>query len=229
MALIHNASKLKLLTKQRNTGNRRNKPPYKQDGTDVRPSDIDNIVEAIYEDLSLLSSGGDGNGIFSASNDDVNVPTAFNMGLTNTLTVADTLFTFDDTNKRVGVGTADVFNSCPVYGGDSSYAPIFTLRTADDKYGFNHNNGVTSLSSYLGGGSAFFGTTSNSVLNLMVNDTSVITFNGTQVTIPSGNIVAGGGDFRTSNLDGFIVQDRSSISDYYRIKVDNGVLGIELV
>lgn len=232
MALKYNAAKLRLLTAQSNAGNRKYNPPYKQNGTDVRPSDIDKIVEAIYEDLSSLSAGGggDGNGIFTAANDGGTVSTSFNIGITDTVKYGTSLFTMDETNGRTGIGTSDPFNADPIYGGDAAYAPIFTVTTVDDRYGFNHNNGTVSLSSYMGGGEAYFGTTSSSILHIMANDTSVMTVNpdGT-INAVSGDFTTSSGDFRASGTDGFVVQDRSQIGDNYRLKVDNGVLGIELI
>jgi len=97
---------------------------------------------------------------------------AFTGTQTNAFSVDGSTFSIDAANDRIGIGTTTPANK-------------LTISTPDNNYGFNHTNGTVELKTYIGGGSAYIGTTTSNNLNLMTN-------NGARVVItPTGNVGIG--------------------------------------
>ncbi|WP_336703297.1 hypothetical protein [Chryseobacterium indologenes] len=78
--------------------------------------------------------------------------------------------------------------------GTSTPDTKLTVYTPDSSYGLNHTNGTINLKSYIGGGSAYWGTTTANNLHLM-------TSNGIRMTVASaGNVGVGTSSPDTSAL-----------------------------
>lgn len=97
---------------------------------------------------------------------------AFTGTQTNAFSVDGNTLSVDAANDRVGLGTTTPDTK-------------LTISTPDNSFGLNHTNGTINLKTYIGGGSAYFGTTTPNNLHL-------VTSNSIKMTItPSGNVGVG--------------------------------------
>ncbi len=87
----------------------------------------------------------------------------------NAFSVDGSTISVDAANHRFGVGTANPDTK-------------LTVQTPDNSFGISHNNGSVNLKTYIGGGSAFIGTTTANTLNLTSNNASRVSI------IPNGNV-----------------------------------------
>jgi hypothetical protein len=112
--------------------------------------------------------GGSANTIYTASD---TIISQRNVGLsTFDLTFGTSIFAMQGANGRVGVGTATPYASQVRYP-STSFNADFVVRTNNFKYGLNHNDGVVEIASYIDDtDGAYWGTTTNHDLLLMIND-----------------------------------------------------------
>ncbi|WP_454046024.1 hypothetical protein [Chryseobacterium sp. Marseille-Q8038] len=87
----------------------------------------------------------------------------------NAFSVDGSTVSVDAANHRFGVGTANPDTK-------------LTVQTPDNSFGIGHNNGSVNLKTYIGGGSAFIGTTTANALNLTSNNASRVSIT------PNGNV-----------------------------------------
>jgi hypothetical protein len=71
--------------------------------------------------------------------------------------------------NRVGIGTANPFIDQVAYASDPLYSSPFVIRTDSDRFGWNHNNGLVEVVSYVST-AAYIGTITNHRLYLMTDD-----------------------------------------------------------
>ncbi|MDR4953635.1 hypothetical protein REB14_15760 [Chryseobacterium sp. ES2] len=87
---------------------------------------------------------------------------AFTGNQVNAFSVDGNTLSVDAANHRIGIGTS------------TPDTPL-TVQTPDNNFGFSHTNGTISLKSYIGGGKAYFGTTTPNDLYLVTNNTNQAT------------------------------------------------------
>ncbi|PTT28978.1 hypothetical protein DBR28_16730 [Chryseobacterium sp. HMWF028] len=80
----------------------------------------------------------------------------------NAFSVDGNTLSVDAANHRIGIGTS------------TPDTPL-TVQTPDNNFGIRHTNGTISLKSYIGGGKAYFGTTTPNDLYLVTNNTNQAT------------------------------------------------------
>jgi hypothetical protein len=110
------------------------------------------------------------------------------------LTFSTSIFSMQGANGRVGVGTANAYTGQVTYTSNATYASYFVIRTASDRYGWNHNNGTVEFNTYIASNLFALGTTTNHPFYFYINDTYIGGFN------TNGNFVVG----VTGALDGRI-------------------------
>lgn len=160
------------------TGNKVN--AFSVDGSTISVDAANHLfgVGTTNPDTKLTVQTADNSFGISHSNGTVNLKTYIGKGAAylGTTTANDLNLTTNNTSKVTVTSSGNV--------GIATNNPDtkLTVQTPDNSFGISHNNGSVNLKTYIGGGSAYIGTTTANALNLTSNNASRVSIT------PNGNV-----------------------------------------